>query len=51
MTVAGIVFGAYISICFAIRREDRAHTLPYDPPNFTAQTARTLVGIDSSRWD
>ncbi len=51
VAVAGVVFGAYLRICFAIRKEDRARSLPFDPPSSSAQTARALVGIDSSRWD
>jgi hypothetical protein len=50
--VAGIVFGAYIKICFAIRREDRTKwSLRRDAPSHAAQSARDLVGISSSRWD
>ena len=50
--IAGIVFGAYLRICFAIRREDRTKgSLRRDAPNQSAQSARALVGIDSSRWE
>lgn len=51
VAVAGVVFGAYLKICFAIRREDRARSLPFDAPSSTAQAARSLVGINGSRWD
>jgi hypothetical protein len=46
----GVTFGAYIKICFAIRREDRAGSLHFDAPDTSARAARTLVGINGSRW-
>jgi hypothetical protein len=52
VTVAGVVFGAYFGICFAIRREDRRKwSLRSGPPTYSAQTARTLVGINGTRRD
>jgi len=49
--VAAVVFGAYVKICFAIRREDRTKwSLRRDAPSQAAQSARDLVGISSSRW-
>jgi hypothetical protein len=52
VTAAGVVFGAYIRICLAIRRDDRVKgTLRSDAPNQAAQSARDFVGISSSRWD
>jgi hypothetical protein len=52
LTVAGILFGAYIKICFAIRREDRIKgSLRSDATSQSAQSARMLVGISGSRWD
>jgi len=52
VAAAGVVFGAYIKICLAIRREDRSKgSLRFDAPNQSAQTARAVVGITSSRWD
>jgi hypothetical protein len=52
VAVAGVLFGAYIKICLAIRREDRVKwSLRSDPPTSSTQTARTLVGIRGSRWD
>jgi hypothetical protein len=51
VTVAGIVFGAYIKICFAMRRDDRTRwSLRRDAPNRSAQSARTLVGMNRSGW-
>jgi hypothetical protein len=52
LTVAGTLFGAYIKICFAIRREDRIKgSLRSDATSQSAQSARMLVGISGSRWD
>jgi hypothetical protein len=51
VTVAGVVFGAYLRICCAIRGEDRARSLPYDAPNSSARAARSLTGVSGSRWD
>lgn len=50
--VAGLVCGAFLKICFAIRRDDRTKwSLRRDAPSQAAQSARDLVGISSSRWD
>jgi hypothetical protein len=50
--VMGVCLGAFFRISFAIRREDRSRgSLRLDAPNNSAQTARTLVGLTSSRWD
>jgi hypothetical protein len=52
VAVAGGLFGAYLKICLAIRRDDgRKGSLRRDAPSQSAQTARTLVGMNSSRWD
>jgi len=44
ITAAGIVAGAFITISFTIRREDRARTLSWDAPDRTARNVRTLTG-------
>jgi hypothetical protein len=50
--VMGACVGALLKISFAIRREDRSRgSLRVNAPNDSAQTARTLVGFTSSRWD
>jgi hypothetical protein len=51
--VAGTCVGAFLKLSFAIRREDRnrAGSLRFDAPSHSAQAARTLVGMTSSRWD
>jgi hypothetical protein len=50
--VVGICVGAFLKLSFAIRREDRARgSLRFDAPDHSAQAARTLVGVSSSRWD
>jgi hypothetical protein len=52
VAVAGIAFGAYLKVCFAIRQDDRRKWgLRRDAPNKSAQSARALVGINNSRWD
>jgi len=50
VTVAGVMFGAYLRICFAIRREDRLKwSLRSGPPTPGGQAARALVGIRGTR--
>jgi hypothetical protein len=52
VTITGTCIGAFLKLSFAIRREDRTRgSLRHDAPNYSAQTARDLVGISSSRWD
>jgi hypothetical protein len=52
VAVAGVLFGAFLKICFAIRRDDRTKwSLRRDAPDQAAQSARDLVGISSSRWE
>ena len=52
VTVAGVIFGAYLAICFAISREDRLKwSLRSSPTTFGRQTARSLVGINAARRD
>ncbi len=52
VTVAAVVLGAYLGICFAICREDRRKwSLRSKPSTFSAQTARALVGINGTRRD
>lgn len=52
MVMAGVAFGAYLKICFAIRRDDRVRgSLRFEAPSKAAQSARDLTGISSSRWD
>jgi hypothetical protein len=49
---AGVVLGAYLRICFAIRREDRTKgSLRLNAPDQSARSARNLVGISSSKWN
>jgi hypothetical protein len=48
----GVFFGGFIMVSFAIRRDDHSRgSLRSDAPNHSARTARTLVGLRSSRWD
>jgi hypothetical protein len=51
VTAAGVLLGAYIKICWAIRWEDRIRgSLRLGAANHAARTARVLVGMSSSRW-
>ncbi len=47
----GAILGAFVKLSLAIRREDRAGSLRFDAPTSSAEIARSLVGISSSRWD
>ena len=50
--IVGGCIGAFLKLSFAIRREDRLRgSLRLDATNHSAQTARMLVGMSSSRWD
>jgi hypothetical protein len=46
----GVLFGAFIMICSAIRHEDRVGTLVGRAPSRTAQSARFMTGWHRSRW-
>jgi hypothetical protein len=49
VAIAGIAGIAYLRVCYAIRREDRKKwSLRRDAPDQSAQTARSLVGINNS---
>ena len=48
---AGLLLGAYLKICSAIRREDRIKgSLRSDPPSRATRNARDVTAISSSRW-
>ena len=48
----GVCLGAFLTLSFAIRREDRTRgSLRFDAPDSSTHAARTLVGVTSSRWD
>jgi hypothetical protein len=50
--MAGVLLGAYLKICGAIRREDRRKgSLRSDATSQSARSARSLVGISNSKWD
>jgi hypothetical protein len=50
--IMGACIGAFLKISFAIRREDRTRgSLRLDAQSYSAQAARELVGMSSSRWD
>lgn len=46
----GVLFGVFIVISFAIRREDKAGTLTGRAPSLTCQGARLMTGWRRSRW-
>lgn len=51
MAIAGVLLGAYLKICGAIRREDRMKgSLRFDAPSQSARSARSLIGISHSKW-
>lgn len=51
MAIAGVLLGAYLKICGAIRREDRRKgSLRFDAPSQSARSARSLIGISNSKW-
>jgi hypothetical protein len=50
LVLAFVLGGAYLAVCLAIRREDRVRgSLRYGAASQSAQSARTLVGLSSSR--
>jgi hypothetical protein len=50
--IVGACIGAFLKLSFAIRQEDRLRgSLRLDAPNHTARSARSMVGMTSSRWD
>lgn len=49
-TAFGALFGGFLMISFAIRRDDRdLGSIWFDAPNASKKTARALVGIRPSR--
>jgi hypothetical protein len=50
--IMGACVSAFLKVSFAIRREDRHRgSLRRDASSHSAQAARDLVGVSSSRWD
>jgi hypothetical protein len=49
--LAGAIAGIFLTISFAIRREDRAHSLSLAAPDRAARSARLVVGrpVDGHR--
>jgi hypothetical protein len=48
----GVFIGGFLVVSRAIARDDHSlGSLRFDAPNNRAQTARSLVGLSSSRWD
>ena len=42
--LAGVTASIFVTISFAIRREDRAHSLRWDAPDRASRSARLVVG-------
>lgn len=51
MAVAGVVFGAFLTISFAIRREDKRRSLSFDASSSSERAARAFIGVNGSRWE
>ncbi|HEY5395419.1 MAG TPA: hypothetical protein VIL16_08470 [Trebonia sp.] len=50
--IVGTCIGAFLKLSLAIRREDRRRgSLRSGASSNSAQSARTLVSLSSSRWD
>jgi hypothetical protein len=48
----GVFFGGFLMVSFAIRRDDHAlGSLWFDAPNHSVRTARSVVGVSTSRGD
>jgi hypothetical protein len=48
----GVFFGGFLMVSLAILRDDRSPgSLRFDASNHSARTARSLVGLSSSRWE
>lgn len=50
LALYGVVFGAFLTISFAIRREDRRGSLAWDAGGMTEQSARSITGWHRARW-
>lgn len=47
----GVVFGAFVAISFAIRREDHRGTLVGRAPGLASRSARHVAGYHRIKWD
>lgn len=50
VVAAAVLFGAFVVISLAIRREDRLGTLAGQPPSRTCRGARHMTGWHRTRW-
>lgn len=46
----GAVFGAFLTLSFAIRREDKRRTLAWDAGGRAERSARSITGWHRARW-
>lgn len=47
----GVLFGAFLAISFAIRREDGVGSLAGQAPSRACRSARLMTGWHRSRWE
>lgn len=48
---AGVLFGAFLAICFMIRREDKRGSLTIPAPSRACRNARHVAGFHRLRWE
>jgi hypothetical protein len=51
LVTCGVLFGAFLAISFAIRREDKRGSLAISAPTRACQRARHVAGFHRLRWD
>jgi hypothetical protein len=47
----GVLFGAFLAISFAIRREDSVGSLTGQAPSRACRSARFMTGWHRARWE
>ena len=51
VVMAGVAAGAFLALCFGIRRDDRRKwSLRRNPPSSSTRIARSVVGLNGSSW-
>jgi hypothetical protein len=51
LVVCGALFGAFLAISFAIRREDGVGSLTGQAPSRACRSARFMTGLHCIRWE
>lgn len=49
--VSGVLFGAFLAISFAIKREDGVGSLTDQAPSRACRSARFMTGWHRARWE